>query len=48
MTNLSHKNIQFYPRPPALEPVPYDVTIRRGSVGSQNHPRPALQLSRVI
>jgi hypothetical protein len=44
MTNVSHKNIQSYPCPPALEPVPYDVTIRRGSVGTDLPPETSLTL----
>jgi uncharacterized protein (DUF427 family) len=32
MTNLPRENVQSYPRPPALEPVPHHVTIRLGGV----------------
>ena len=32
MTDLSRENVQSYPRPPALEPVPQRITIRLGGV----------------
>lgn len=32
MTDLPRENIQSYPRPPALEPVPQRVTVRLGGV----------------
>jgi uncharacterized protein (DUF427 family) len=32
MTDLSRENVQSYPRPPALEPVPHLITIRLGGV----------------
>lgn len=31
MTGLPRENVQSYPRPPALEPVPHRITIRLGS-----------------
>jgi uncharacterized protein (DUF427 family) len=30
MTDLLHENVQSYPRPPVLEPVPQQITIRLG------------------
>jgi uncharacterized protein (DUF427 family) len=30
MTDLLRENVQSYPRPPALEPVPQQITIRLG------------------
>lgn len=30
MTDLARENVQSYPRPPALEPVPQRITIRLG------------------
>ncbi len=32
MTDMPRENVQSYPRPPALEPVPQRVTIRLGGV----------------
>ncbi len=32
MTNLPRENVQSYPRPPALEPVPQRITIRLSGV----------------
>lgn len=32
MTELARENVQSYPRPPALEPVPQKITIRLGGV----------------
>ena len=32
MTVLPRENVQFYPRPPALEPAPQRITIRLGGV----------------
>ena len=32
MTELPRENVQSYPRPPALEPVPHRITIRLGGV----------------
>jgi len=32
MTEISRENVQSYPRPPALEPVPPRITIRLGGV----------------
>jgi uncharacterized protein (DUF427 family) len=32
MTNIPRENVQSYPRPPALEPVPQRITIRLGGV----------------
>ena len=32
MTDLPRENVQSYPRPPALEPVPQRITIRLGGV----------------
>ncbi|WP_371038642.1 DUF427 domain-containing protein [Rhodosalinus sp. FB01] len=32
MTGLPRENVQSYPRPPALEPVPQRVTVRLGGV----------------
>jgi len=32
MTEISRENVQSYPRPPALEPVPQRITIRLGGV----------------
>ena len=32
MTDLPRENVQSYPRPPALEPVPQRITIRLGGI----------------
>ncbi len=32
MTDLPRENVQSYPRPPALEPVPHRITVRLGGV----------------
>lgn len=32
MTDLARENVQYYPRPPSLEPVPQRITIRLGGV----------------
>lgn len=32
MTDLPRENVQSYPRPPALEPVPQQITIRLGGM----------------
>jgi uncharacterized protein (DUF427 family) len=32
MTGLPRENVQTYPRPPALEPVPHRITMRLGGV----------------
>ena len=32
MTDIPRENVQSYPRPPALEPVPHRITIRFGGL----------------